>query len=197
MTTTPIRRAKNPAGPPRRGFLFGPPAWLLIFPEFHDPFALPSANDANLELLKSAWEPTSPQFVDGRRITINEETPMRKILSVRPPRACCSARPRCASLRAARKIARQGKRCRIRDPCEASPAPPATLPVSGCRTKEANPVSRGPPATPRVNKTQQVDREAAAAALTQGLRRRADGLRRGGSALSQTPGEVRRHADVP
>jgi hypothetical protein len=47
-----------------------------------DPFALPSANDADLALLKSAWEPTFPQFVDGRRITINEETPMRKILSV-------------------------------------------------------------------------------------------------------------------
>jgi hypothetical protein len=101
-----------------------------------------------------------------------------KFYRLRPPRACCSARPRCASLRAARKIARPGKRCRIRDPCGASPAPPATLPVSGCRTKEANLVSREPPATPRVNKTQQVDREAAAAGLTQGLRRRADALRR-------------------
>jgi hypothetical protein len=76
-----MRRAKNPAGPPA-GFSVGPPAWLLIFPEFHDPCALSSANDADLALLKSAWEPTTPQFVDGRRITINEETPMRKILSV-------------------------------------------------------------------------------------------------------------------
>lgn len=108
-----------------------------------------------------------------------------KFYRLRLPRACCSARPRCASLRAARKIARQGKRCRIRDPCEASRAPPATLPVSGCRTKEANPVSRGPPATPRVNKTRQVDREAAAAEVTQGLRRRAEALRRGRSALSK------------
>ena len=120
-----------------------------------------------------------------------------KFYRLRLPRACCSARPRCASLRAARRIARQGKRCRIRDPCEASRAPPATLPVSGCRTKEANPVSRGPPATPRVNKTRQLDREAAAAEVTQGLRRRAEALRRGRSALSQTPGEVRRHPNVP
>jgi len=98
---------------------------------------------------------------------------MRKILVVAAAASCCWARPPCASHRA-RKTARQGKRCRIRDRCEASPAPPATHPVSGCRTKEANLVSLAPPAMPRVNKTQQVDKEPAAAGLTQGLRRHAE-----------------------
>ena len=51
----PHTPSRKPRWPPRRGFLFGPPAWLPIFPEFHDPFALPSAND-DLALL------TAPQF---------------------------------------------------------------------------------------------------------------------------------------
>src|SRR3954466_12687769 len=34
MTTTPIREPKTLLASPA-GFLFGPPAWLLIFPEFH------------------------------------------------------------------------------------------------------------------------------------------------------------------
>src|SRR3954466_10574578 len=34
MTTTPIREPKTLLASPA-GFLFGPPAWLLIFPELH------------------------------------------------------------------------------------------------------------------------------------------------------------------
>ena len=112
-------------------------------------------------------------------VTINEETPIRKILSVTAAAgllfaatAMCLAQGG-AQDSAPSKMPGQGS-------VRASPAPPATLPVSGCRTKEANPVSRGLPATPRVNETQQVDREAAAAGLTRDFE---DALTRCGGAL--------------
>ena len=178
MTTTPIRRAKNPAGPPG-GFLFGPPARLLIFvPEFHDPFALPSANDADLALLKSAWEPTTLQFVDGRRITINEETPMRKILSVAAAAGLLFGAPALCLAQGGAQDSAPGQKMQDKGSVRGQPGASAYAPGQRMQDKGSKPGQPGPPATPRVNKTQQVDREAAAAGLTQGLRRRADALRR-------------------
>src|SRR4051795_8221237 len=68
-----------------------------------------------------------------------------------------------------------GQKMQDKGSVRGSPAHPATRPDSGCKTKEANQASRALPATPRVNKTQQVDKEPAA--VPQELRRHAETLR--------------------
>ena len=69
-----------------------------------------------------------------------------------------------------------GQKYRIRDRCEASPAPPAT-PRSAGEDKGSKPGQPGASGYARVIKTQQVDKEAVAAGLIQGLRSHADAMR--------------------
>jgi hypothetical protein len=111
-------------------------------------------------------------------VTINEETPMRKILSVAAAAGLLFGAPALCLAQGGAQDSAPGQKMQDKGSVRGQPGASGYAPGQRMQDKGSKPGQPGASGYAPGQQTQQVDREAAAAGLTQGLRRRADALRR-------------------